>query len=229
MGSHEAHFILDPVGLLQTVQYVRQNMKKNPEQTRTIIMDRAEALIYEHGFSGTTVDAVIKAAGVSKGAFFHHFSSKTDLGYELVKRHAEADLRHLEANYRKANGLSDNPLQQLLIFVKLFEQETAALQAPHPGCLYAASVQQAGLFTDEVKQLVSESILLWRKVIHNKLVEISEKYPPKLPVDFESLADMFIVLFEGAIILSQSLGQANALARQISLYHSYLKLLFRDE
>ncbi|MFU8861580.1 MAG: hypothetical protein ACNA8K_14275 [Cyclonatronaceae bacterium] len=37
---------------------------------------------------------------------------------------------------------------------------------------------------------------------------------------------MFTVLFEGAIIMSQSLEQANTLARQISLYHAYLKLLF---
>lgn len=201
-------------------------MKKNPEQTRTLILDRAEALVYEHGFSGTTVDAVIKAVGVSKGAFFHHFSSKADLGRDLVRRYAEADLLHLEENYQKASGLSDNPLQQLLIFVKLFEQETAALQAPFPGCLYAASVQQAGLFSDEVKKIVSDSFLNWRKVIRGKLDEVSEKYPPKQPVDFDDLADMFIVLFEGAIILSQSLDQANALARQISLYHSYLKLLF---
>jgi TetR/AcrR family transcriptional regulator, transcriptional repressor for nem operon len=201
-------------------------MKKNPERTHTLILDHAETLVYEHGFSGTTVDAVIKAAGVSKGAFFHHFSSKSDLGHQMVRRHAEADLRHLEENYKKAAGLSDNPLQQLLIFVKLFEQETAALKAPYPGCLYAASVQQAGLFSDEVKKIVSESFLKWRKVIRDKLAEISEIYPPKQPVDLEDLADMFIVLFEGAIILSQSLDQANALARQISLYHSYLKLLF---
>jgi TetR/AcrR family transcriptional regulator, transcriptional repressor for nem operon len=204
-------------------------MKKNPEQTRTLILDCAERLVYRHGFSGTTVDAVIKAAGVSKGAFFHHFSSKTDLGHELVRRHAEADLRHLEENYQKATGLSDNPLQQLLIFVKLFEQETATLQAPYPGCLYAASVQQAGLFSDEVKKIVSGSFLKWRKVIRGKLAEISEKYPPKQPVDFDDLADMFIVLFEGAIIMSQSLDQANTLARQISLYHAYLKLLFGSD
>jgi TetR/AcrR family transcriptional regulator, transcriptional repressor for nem operon len=204
-------------------------MKKNPEQTRTLILDHAEALVYEHGFSGATVDAVISAAGVSKGAFFHHFASKTELGLELVRRHAETDLRHLEENYRKASGLSDNPLQQLLIFVKLFEQETAALKAPYPGCLYAVSVQQAGLFNDEVRNIVNASLLKWRQVIHAKLIEISEVYPPKLPVDFESLADMFIVLFEGAIILSQSLEQANTIARQLSHYHAYLKLLFEGK
>lgn len=204
-------------------------MKKNTEDTRTLIMDCAEELVYSHGFPGTTVDAIISAAGVSKGAFFHYFTSKADLGHELVKRHADTDLRHLENNYQKALGLSENPLQQLLIFVKLFEQETAALQAPYPGCLYAASIQQSGLFDDEVTEIVKESLLQWRRVILEKLTEISRLYPPKLNVDFESLADMFIVLFEGSIILSQSLGQANTIARQIAHYHTYLRLIFNGE
>ena len=44
------------------------------------LLDAAFALIRERGFSATTVDALCERAGVTKGAFFHHFKSKDELG-----------------------------------------------------------------------------------------------------------------------------------------------------
>ena len=189
-------------------------------------MDAAKSLVLDNGFGGTTVDAVIEKAGVSKGAFFHHFSSKAELGYTLVKRYAEGDAEHLEETLDKAEGLSDDPLRQLLIFVKLFEQEMETLEEPFPGCLYASYLQQSGLFGEEILELIRESMLNWRTRVGEKLDQIVKIHEPQKEVDLESLADMLLVIFEGAYILSQSLQESKTVARQLSHYHSYLQLLF---
>ncbi|MGK7370739.1 MAG: TetR/AcrR family transcriptional regulator, partial [Candidatus Halalkalibacterium sp. M3_1C_030] len=196
------------------------------ENTRTKIMNAAQAQILKTGFGGTTIDSIIEQAGVSKGAFFHYFSSKEELGHTLVKRYAEADIEHLEKTIAKAEGLSEDPLQQLLIFIKLFEQEMDTLDEPYPGCLYASYLQQSGLFNQEIMELIRESMLTWRLRVRDKLEEITKQHPPKQHVDLESLADMLLVVFEGAFVLSQSLGESKTVARQLSHYHSYLKLLF---
>lgn len=192
-------------------------------------MDAAQSIILDNGFGGTTVDAIIDRADVSKGAFFHYFSSKADLGRTLVKRYADADVQHLEKMLKKAEGLSDDPLQQLLIFVKLFEQEMDTLEEPYEGCLYASYLQQSGLFDEQIMQLIRESMLTWRTRVMQKLEQVARKYPPALPVDLESLADMLMVIFEGAFIVSQSLKDAKTVARQLSHYHQYLQLLFDPE
>lgn len=189
-------------------------------------MNAAQAQILHNGFGGTTIDSIIEQAGVSKGAFFHYFSSKDELGHTLVKRYAEADIEHLEKTLSKAEGLSDDPLQQLLIFVKLFEQEMETLEEPYPGCLYASYLQQSGLFNQEIMKLIRESMLQWRSRVRNKLEEITETYPPNQQVDIDSLADMLLVVFEGAFVLSQSLNESKTVARQLAHYHRYLKLLF---
>ncbi|MDX1642268.1 MAG: TetR/AcrR family transcriptional regulator, partial [Balneolaceae bacterium] len=170
--------------------------------------------------------AIIENAGVSKGAFFHHFSSKADLGYELVERYAEADAEHLEKTLDKSERLSKDPLQQLLIFVKLFEEEMNTLEEPYPGCLLASYCYQSALFDENILKLIRESMLTWRKRILEKLKVISDKHPPKEEVDLESLADMLLVLFEGAFVLSQSLRETKIIAKQLSHYHTYLRLLF---
>jgi len=215
--------------LKHTIQYVILDvMKKQPTNTRTNIMDSAQSLILDHGFGGTTVDKVIERAGVSKGAFFHHFSSKAELGHVLVKRYADADARHLEETLEKAEGLSEDSLQQLLIFVKLFEQEMKTLEEPYPGCLFASYCYQSGLFNDNILDIVRQSMLNWRKRVRDKLEEVIQKYPPVNEVDIESLADMLLVIFEGAFILSQSFNEPRAVARQLSHYHRYLQLLFQS-
>lgn len=199
---------------------------KNPTDTRERIMDEAQSLILNHGFGATTVDSIIENAGVSKGAFFHHFSSKSELGKELVKRYADADAKHLEKTLDKAEGLSKDPLQQLLIFVKLFEQEVDTLEDPYPGCLFASYCYQSELFDANILKIIRDSMLLWRSRVLDKLKMVSEIYPPKEEVDLESLADMLLVQFEGAFVLSQSLNNNRIIANQLSHYHTYLCLLF---
>lgn len=70
-------------------------------------------------------------------------------------------------------------------------------------------------------------MLKWRERVHKILEEVIEKYPPSIDVDLDSLADMLMVVFEGAFVLSLSLDEAKTVARQLSHYHNYLKLLFK--
>ena len=52
--------------------------KQNP-QTRSNLLDAALSVIRTKGYTATTVDDICTKASLSKGAFFHHFSSKEDL------------------------------------------------------------------------------------------------------------------------------------------------------
>lgn len=201
-------------------------MSKKGKGTRERLMDEAQAIILDKGFGSTTIDEIIKQTGVSKGAFFHHFSSKAELGHELVKRYARTDIGHLEHTLDRAEELSDDPLQQLLIFVKLFEQELQSLTEPFPGCLFASYLYQSGLFEETILEIIRQWMLTWRSRIMEKLEAIIQKYPPSKEVDLESLADMLLVIFEGAFVLSQSLKENKVIAHQLSHYHSYLNLLF---
>jgi AcrR family transcriptional regulator len=56
--------------------YTRQ---KQPEQVRRALIECAEKIALDHGVAGVTVQAVAKAAGVTKGGLFHHFASKQAL------------------------------------------------------------------------------------------------------------------------------------------------------
>lgn len=189
-------------------------------------MDSAESLILERGFSATSVDAIVSDASVTKGAFFHHFATKMDLAHELVDRWVVRDAEYLETTMERAERLGRDPLQQLLLFVGLFEEEMAALTEPYPGCLLASTIYEAELFDQATHVRIRESVLTWRERIRAKLEEVAADVPPRLEVDLDAVADQLWSMAEGAFILSKAMNDAAAVAGQLRQYRNYLELLF---
>jgi AcrR family transcriptional regulator len=57
----------------------RKKKVSNPEKTRQAIIDAGVALFNEYGYHATAVRDVVERAGITKGAFYHHFDSKETL------------------------------------------------------------------------------------------------------------------------------------------------------
>lgn len=59
-------------------------VKRDSEKTRSHILDVAFLEIYKNSFQSVSVDQIVAKTNVTKGAFFHHFTSKKALGYALA-------------------------------------------------------------------------------------------------------------------------------------------------
>jgi AcrR family transcriptional regulator len=68
---------------------------KKAEERRTEILDAAQGLFLSRGYDGTTVNDLLEAVKISKGAFYHHFAAKEDVLQALVWRMAEESLATL--------------------------------------------------------------------------------------------------------------------------------------
>ena len=72
---------------------------KNPDLTRAKLLEAGFQEVYEHGFRSASIDSILARAGVTKGALYHHFSSKQALGYDHdATRHAEEEQPPLESD-----------------------------------------------------------------------------------------------------------------------------------
>src|SRR5437879_4720626 len=63
---------------------VRTDMIKAPEATQRKILEAAFAEFYKNGFQGGSLNRIVETAGTTKGALFHHFSGKQQLGYAVL-------------------------------------------------------------------------------------------------------------------------------------------------
>lgn len=194
--------------------------------TRERILDAAQRLVLERGFGSTTVDAVIDAAGVSKGAFFHHFRSKGDLGRSLVERYAAADAEVLDKAMAAAEAVSEDPAVQLVEFVRSFEKAADAAIEAQPSCVFISFIYERELASAGTDQIISGAVRHWRHRIQEKLEAAAAVRAPAGEVDLAALADHVFVTFEGAFLLVRALGDTGAMRRQLAQLRHYLELLF---
>ncbi len=61
--------------------------KRDPEATRNAILDAAEPLFLEKGFSKVALSEIARAADVTKSLIHHHFGSKDALWTEVKQRY----------------------------------------------------------------------------------------------------------------------------------------------
>lgn len=203
-------------------------MPASGTDTRTAIMDAAEELVLDRGFAGTTVEAIIDRAGITKGTFFYHFDTKADLARAIVQRYAELDADHLDTNMTRAEEATDDPLEQVIHFVRLFERDMEELTEPYPGCLFASYCYQNQLFDRETLEIVEAGLLRWRRLLGEKLESAMDRHESRRPVDAGDLADMLLVAFEGGLVVSKTLDEPDAVANQLALYRTFLETLFQD-
>jgi len=202
-------------------------MARDGTATRNRILDTAEAMILEQGYSATSIDKLVAQAGVTKGSFFHHFDSKAVLALTLVERFARADLDLFEQNRARAEKLSRDPLQQVLILIGLYQEMMEGLTAPYPGCLFASYIYEADLFDDSTLAVIQDAYLHWRTNLGAMFEQAAAVYPPRAEVDFAHLADMFTGMLEGAFIMSKTLQEPQLVAQQLTLYREFIELLFQ--
>lgn len=207
---------------------VARGPRKDGVATRERILDAAQGLILERGYSGMTVDELIAAVDLTKGAFFHHFKAKDELAMALLARFAERDAQVYRETRARAEKLTDDPLQQLLIFIRLFEEMFDGMAQPYPGCLFASYLYELQLFGEDTRKLIRDSFELWRGLLRDKIEAITLKYPPQAQVNASHLADAFTVVLEGAFITAKAMNEPQVITDQLRLYRNYIELLFRQ-
>jgi len=195
-------------------------------QTRERILDLTAESVLQKGFASTSIEELIAAANITKSGFFYHFRDKNDLARALLKRYLEQDKALFQDLFARAESLNDDPLHGFLVFLKLLADVMADLPAGHPGCIVASYCYQDQLFSHDIRELTAEATRAWRHRVRERLDKIVERYPPKIDIDLDALADMLSAVADGGIVLSKVLGQPRHLPEQILLYRTFIRLTF---
>lgn len=204
-------------------------MATRANSSRERILTTAESIILQKGFASTSIEDILDQAAITKGGFFYHFEGKVGLAKALVERYLESDADIFTTLFGQADELSEDPLHQVLIFLKLWADMVKDLPEVHPGCLAASFTYESQQLNEEVRELTRQGFITWRQILSARLEKVVEKYPPKMEVKIEELADMFATVIEGGIILSRVFNDNEMLVKQLLSYRNYLRVLFEPQ
>lgn len=97
---------------------IRRTQAERTESTRKALIAAARPLFAERGYAGVGTEEIVRAAGVTRGALYHHFDGKSEL-FEAVYEQVERELaERIAAGALEANASS--PLEAMRAGVEMF-------------------------------------------------------------------------------------------------------------
>lgn len=90
-----------------TGRAMTRSLRTKPESTEARILDAAQDLFLDHNYADVTTDMITRAAGVTKGGLYHHFSSKSELYVVMMIRDLESKQQLFEQAVRTVGTCRD--------------------------------------------------------------------------------------------------------------------------
>jgi len=194
---------------------------------RDKLLEAGVKLVREQGFSATSVDQLCQTAGVTKGAFFHHFSSKEALGVALAEYWSSSTGQFFAA--APFHHLAD-PLERVLGYIDL---RIALLAGPAQSfsCVAGTMVQEAFLTSEAIRAACHDSIMGNAKALETDLASALAQ-SGATGVTAAGLARHVQAVIQGAFVLAKAEGAEGAaeLARE-ELQHlrRYFEMLLKPK
>jgi TetR/AcrR family transcriptional repressor of nem operon len=188
------------------------------------LLDAAFAVIRTKGFAATSVDDLCAAAGVTKGAFFHHFKSKDDLAVAAANHWSEVTGALFASAPYHAH---EDPLERVLGYLD-FRKELLKGNVPEFTCLVGTMVQEAYETNPQIRAACDASISGHADNIAADIAEAMKRHNIKADWTAESLALHTQAVLQGAFILAKAKGGADVAAESIDHLARYIELLFNQ-
>lgn len=186
------------------------------------LLDAALSVIRTKGYSATTVDELCATAGVTKGAFFHHFRSKDELGVAAAEHWSRTSAAMFaEAPY---HDLPD-PLDRVLGYVA-FRKALLQGGVPEFTCLVGTMVQETYATVPAIRDACDRSISGHAETLEADIESAIQDRNMRPDWTAKSLALHIQAILQGAFILAKAKGGGEIAADSIDHLLRYLELLF---
>lgn len=177
------------------------------EETRQQLLGAAFEEIHQCGFQAASINHILKRTGVTKGALYHHFPSKTSLGYAIVDELIHGQVKALWITPLQTGNPIDAIIHQINISAKQLTLEDIKL-----GCPLNNLAQEMAPIDEGFRQRIEAIYQEWRAALTAALERGQSNGDVRKNIEPSSMALMLIATLEGCIGMAK-----NAQSRDILL------------
>lgn len=181
--------------------------------TRLHILQQAFGLVYRNGYQATSVDDIIAAAQLTKGAFFYHFKTKDDMGLAMINEVMYPGMHGamVVGLQRSADPAKDiyAMMRHLLLKEPLFDVRF--------GCPAVNLTEEMSPLNEQFRKALSRLINEWRDAMQASIESGQQMGRIRKEVDARQVACFIAAGYNGIRNMGKALGA--------SCYTTYLQEL----
>lgn len=197
-------------------------MLADADATRRSLLEAAYEEIHRFGFQAASLNAILERTGVTKGALYHHFSSKLQLGYAVLDEHIAEELQRLCFEPLRQPG---HPVDVLMgTIMKMGEHyqcEEITL-----GCPLNNLAQEMSAIDDGFRQRIDSIYKRWQESIETLLTRGQQEGSVSTAIDPADTAFFILASLEGCMSMAKNAQSHDELMRcgkALSIYLNSLR------
>ncbi len=193
-------------------------------ETREKILLAAARLFALKGYHDAKLEEVLDAAQVTKGAFFHHFRDREDLGFAVLDWHMDRRRQVLDAIEQELPPTEQTgPLRQVFRRLDAIQEMVRRRAGCKGGCIIGNLSTALSDCHDGFRKRLAECFDEMAQEFQPHLEAAARSLRPRRRPDSTELARYIVTVIEGAIMQARTLGNATLLPCQIAYLKDYLK------
>jgi len=171
------------------------------ERTKALIVEKTAPIFNKKGFSGTSLNDMVAATGLTKGSIYGNFAGKDEVALAVF----DYNFKKLTTSINKRMAAQHTAKDKLMVYVDNY-QYLSSSEVTDGGCPILNTAVEADDTHPQLRSKAAAAILSWKNTIVGILEEGKEKGEIKDLLDTEQFALTMIAMIEGAIMISRLLG-----------------------
>tara|TARA_B110000116_G_scaffold241459_1_gene230068 strand:+ start:68 stop:676 length:609 start_codon:yes stop_codon:yes gene_type:complete len=172
---------------------MQQDLKS--KETQDLIINKSFELFYSQGYNKTSIPDIMKQTSLSKGAFYHHFKNKNDIGKKIINGIIKNKIYNGFINPLKDYKNKNIPDLILYVFTQRIKNYTE--KEKQLGCPANNLINEIGCNESDFRILLRDLIDSWVDTLANTIQEGIRKKEIHSEVNPRALAICLIGSFEG--------------------------------
>ena len=195
---------------------------KSPDATRRKILEAAFLEFYRNGFQGGSINRIVDQGGTTKGALFHHFKDKNDLGYAVVEEIVFAEIKQ-----RWLDPLADSidPIATVKRAMRQFAEEENAKGLLLQGCPLNNLAQEMSPLDEGFRRRLEKIYSNWREGLESALARGIKAGTVRKGISPRKVAALVVAALEGIIGTAKNSQSMELLERAGEGLFDYLDTL----
>lgn len=194
---------------------------RNPERTRTAILEAAYREMYEHGFQAASLERILANTKVTKGALYYHFPNKQALGLAVVR---EVIAETILARNARPMESTDDPIP---VLIDLIDSRLASCSRDEMvfGCPMNNLIQEMSPLDGDFRSVLQGIQFAWHRALANALERGQTRGNVRTELDTDEVAMFIIAAIEGSVGTTKNLQSLETLRGCLNQLQFYLRSL----